>query len=189
MTRPRVRTAIKKAVKKNAAKEISAKPAGRMASDGLEGVSFYLGRAYYRYIALVESALQEAGLSDRVRPGMGHVLFALFEKDDRVIKEIVERADVSPSTLTGILMQMEKHGLVVRRADKEDGRAVRVRLTPLAKSLERRLRAIQVRVHKVMYADLTAPELRAVKQGLARMTSAMCEHEARQELRTRSRAR
>jgi DNA-binding MarR family transcriptional regulator len=146
-------------------------------SDGLEGVSFYLGRAYYRYIALVDSVLREVGVADRVRPGMGHVLFALFEKDDRVIKEIVERADVSPSTLTGILRQMEKHGLIERRADDEDGRAVRVRLTRLAKSLEKRLRKAQVRVHQVMYADLTPAELRGVKQALARMTNAMREHE------------
>ncbi|MEX2093259.1 MAG: MarR family transcriptional regulator [Pirellulales bacterium] len=179
MARPRV----------SAAKKRPTKQAARSASDGLEGVSFHLGRAYYRYIALVESALQEAGLADRVRPGMGHVLFALFERDDRVIKEIVERADVSPSTLTGILRQMEKHGLVERRADAEDGRAVRVRLTRLAKSLEQRLRKIQVRVHKVMYADLTAAELRAVKQGLARMTSAMREHEGSREEGTRSRSR
>jgi DNA-binding MarR family transcriptional regulator len=176
-------------VKKEMVKKEMAKPVARTVSDGLEGVSFHLGRAYYRYIALVESGLREAGLAERVRPGMGHVLFALFEKDDRVIKEIVERADVSPSTLTGILLQMEKQGLVERRADPEDGRAVRVRLTRRAKALEPRLRKIQVWVHKVMYADLTAAELLAVKQGLARMTSAMREHETSQEQGTRSRSR
>jgi DNA-binding MarR family transcriptional regulator len=161
----------------------------RPVSDGLEGVSFYLGRAYYRYVALVDRALCEVGVADRVRPGMGHVLFALFEKDDRVIKEIVERADVSPSTLTGILTQREKHGLIECRADEDDGRAVRVRLTRLAKSLEKRLRKAQIRVHQVMYADLTDAEVRAVKQALARMTSAMREHEAQPPRRNRSKAR
>jgi DNA-binding MarR family transcriptional regulator len=168
------------------ARRKSPNPPARSVSDGLEGVSFYLGRAYYRYVALVESALQEAGVADRVRPGMGHVLFALFEKDDRVIKEIVERAGVSPSTLTGILRQMERHGLVKCRADEEDGRAVRVRLTPLAKSLEKRLRKAQVRVHKVMYADLSSAELQAVKQALARMTSAMRDHEFHRQRRKRN---
>ena len=120
---------------------------------------------------------------------MGHVLFALFEKDDRVIKEIVERADVSPSTLTGILRQMEKHGLVERRADKEDGRAVRIRLTPLAKSWEPRLRKAQVRVHKVMYADLTPAELYAVKLALVERLCAMRDHEAQLGKRMRSHAR
>jgi DNA-binding MarR family transcriptional regulator len=167
-------------------KKKSAKKAARPASDGLEGVSFYLGRAYYRYIALVDVALREVGVADRVRPGMGHVLFALFEKDDRIIKEIVERADVSPSTLTGILRLMEKSGLIRCRADEADGRAVRVRLTPLAKSLEKRLRKAQVRVHKVMHADLSAAELRAVKNSLARMTSAMRNHDSRPPRRNRS---
>jgi DNA-binding MarR family transcriptional regulator len=165
------------------------KPASRRAtivSDGLEGVSFYLGRAYYRYIALVESALQEIGVAGRVRPGMGHVLFALFEKDDRVIKEIAERADVSPSTLTGILRQMQRHGLIERRADAEDGRAVRVRLTPRAKALEKRLRGAQVRVQRVMYADLSDAELRTLKRSLARMAAAMRDYELRRQRRARS---
>ena len=148
-------------------------------SEGLEGISFYLGRAYYRYVALVDRTLREAGVADRVRPGMGHVLFALFEKDDRIIKEIVQRADISPSTLTGILAQMEKQGLVERRADEEDGRAVRVRLTALGKSLEKRLRKAQVHVHKVMHSDLTSAEQDAVKRGLSRMTDAMREDEAK----------
>jgi DNA-binding MarR family transcriptional regulator len=158
----------------------------RSASDGLEGVSFYLGRAYYRYVALVDSALREVGVADRVRPGMGHVLFALFEKDDRVIKEIVARADVSPSTLTGIIRQMVRHGLIERRTDDEDGRAVRLRLTPLAKSLEKKLRKAQVRVHKVMFGDLSPAELLAVKLALSRMTTAMREHESRPQRRKRN---
>ena len=81
---------------------------------------------------------------------------------------------------------MEKQGLIQRRTDDEDGRAVRVRLTPLAKSLEKRLRKAQVRVHQVMYADLTPAELRAVKQALARMTTAMRDHEARRPPTKRS---
>jgi DNA-binding MarR family transcriptional regulator len=73
---------------------------------------------------------------------------------------------------------MVRHGLIERRTDEEDGRAVRLRLTPLAKSLEQKLRKAQVRVHKIMYADLTSAELLAVKRGLSRMTAAMRDHEA-----------
>ena len=152
-------------------------PGAAVVSDGLEGVSFYLGRAYYRYIALVEAALREVGVADRVQPGMGHVLFTLFEDDDRLIKEIAARADVSPSTLTGILKRMEKNGLVRCRADELDGRAVRVRLTPRGKSLEKRLRDAQVRVQTIMYANLSAAEITAVKRTLARMTASMSDHE------------
>jgi DNA-binding MarR family transcriptional regulator len=134
----------------------------------------------------VDRELRKVGVANRVRPGMGHVLFALFEKDDRIIKEIVERADVSPSTLTGILAQMEKHGLIVRRTDKEDARAVRVRLTPLAKSLEKKLRRAEAQVRKVLHADLSMDELKMVKHALARITSAMRANEARPQPGKRS---
>ena len=38
-----------------------------------------LGRAYYAYVGLAERVLVEAGLDHVIRPGMGHVLFALYE--------------------------------------------------------------------------------------------------------------
>jgi DNA-binding MarR family transcriptional regulator len=72
---------------------------------------------------------------------------------------------------------MQNGGLIKCRADAEDGRAVRVRLTPLARSLEPRLRKAQVRVQRIMYAGLSAGEIRAVKRTLARMASSMREHE------------
>ena len=66
--------------------------------------------------------------------------------------------------LTGILQQMEKHGLVERRTDESDGRAVRVRLTRLAKAMEIRLRKAEGLVRKVLHTDLSPGELQVVKQ-------------------------
>src|SRR5262249_12907650 len=110
---------------------------------GLDAVCFALARAYYNYLGLLERVLAETKMDRHVRPGMGHILFALFEQDDRVIKDIGARVQLSSSTLSGLLARMEKAGLVATRRDEADGRAVRVRLTA-------RGRAVEAKCHHVL---------------------------------------
>lgn len=142
-------------------------------SGGLEAICFSLGRAYYNYLGLLERILAETGLDAHVRPGMGHVLFALFEEDDRVIKDIARRVQLSYSTLSGLLARMEKAGLIVCRKDTSDGRAVRVCLTPLARALEARCHEVVERINAIMLADLSAVEITQAQRLLARMIQAM----------------
>ena len=79
---------------------------------------------------MVERILVEAGLDNIIRPGMGHVLFALYEQDEQTIKEVAAR-----STLTGLINCMEKAELIERRRDgaDADARLVRLRLTTLGR--------------------------------------------------------
>ena len=58
----------------------------------LDHLIWYLGRAYYTYVGLLERVLAELGLDRHLRPGMGHILFTLFERDDLSIKEIAARS-------------------------------------------------------------------------------------------------
>ena len=68
----------------------------------LDQISFYLGRAYYTYVGLRERVLKDMGLDQHIRPGMGNVLFALFEHDDQTISEVAQRLKLAKSTMTGI---------------------------------------------------------------------------------------
>ena len=54
----------------------------------LDLMMWEIGRAYYAYVGLAERILAEAGLGKQIQPGMGLVLFSLYEQDDRTIKEI-----------------------------------------------------------------------------------------------------
>ncbi len=66
-----------------------------------------LGRAYFAYVGLLERVLVEQKLDHVLRPGMGVVLFALYEKDRVSIKELAESSQLACSTLTGVLQRME----------------------------------------------------------------------------------
>lgn len=145
----------------------------------LEELFFHVSRAYFNYKILLERLLAEHELDRHLRPGMGHILFTLFESDGVIIKEIARRTRLSFPTITVLLQRMERAGVVERRRDPEDGRSVRVRLTPLGRSLEPRCRSVVRRLKEVVEADLSEGEVRVVKRALSVMIESMRAAESR----------
>lgn len=149
------------------------------AIDELDEVIWDLGRAYFAYVGLLERVLVEHQLDHVLRPGMGLVLFTLFEQDSRTIKELAERSQLACSTLTGVLQRMEKASLVVRTRDKEDKRLVRVTLTPQARKLQSKCRQIAGRMSELSHQGIGEKNLAKCKQYLSGMTSAFRMEEQR----------
>jgi DNA-binding MarR family transcriptional regulator len=100
-------------------------------------------------------------------------LFTLFEQDERSIKEIAARSQLACSTLTGLLDRMESAGLIERRRDREDGRIVRIRLTPLGRSLEPRCRAVAQQFADLFASHMGPAGVRRGKRLLQRMIQTM----------------
>ncbi len=142
----------------------------------LDEINFYLGRAYYNYLAMLEIVLHEENLDPLLPPGTGHVMAALYEQDDRIIKQFVECTLLSPSTLTGILGNLKKAKLIARRRDRTDGRAVRIRLTPLGRSLHPQfIRAVE-RLNEIICAGFDRKEITKLKAALTAMIANMRRH-------------
>lgn len=138
---------------------------------------FFLSRAFYAYVVTLEKVLEEYDLQDIVRPGMGNVFYALWEGDDVTMTMLSERTELAPSSLTRLVRQMEKAKLVTRSRCPEDGRAVRIELTELGRSLKPRGDQVVTRLREVVEAGLEPSEIEAVKTGLAKMISNMHAHE------------
>lgn len=130
---------------------------------------WYLGRAYYTYVGVLEQLLAATGLDEHLRPGMGHILFTLFDEDDLTIKDIAERSELANSTLTGLLSRMEKARLLSRRRDASDRRMIRVRLTDLGRSLEPRCRRAMACFDELFRNGLGDAEIRRVKVSLRKV--------------------
>lgn len=160
---------------------VSSSPRRRSSAsaDSLGSISFYLGRVYYAYVALLQRLLAETGLDAHVQPGMGHILFALFDQDDIIIKDLAQRVQLSPSTMTGMLKRMERARLIERRSDGTDGRAVRVHLTPLGRSLEGPCRRLLKKLNRLLEAPMNKQELAQVERSLENMVSHMRQLEQR----------
>lgn len=139
----------------------------------LDDVVFLLGRAYFNYVGLLERILREHRMGEVFAPGMGQILFALYERDDRIIKEISERVGLSQSTLTGMLARMEKNGLIERRRDSVDGRAIRVRLTDKGRELEPKCREIFDQTREAFRLALSDSELNHLRAGLTKLANSL----------------
>jgi DNA-binding MarR family transcriptional regulator len=141
--------------------------------DSLDHLIWHIGRAYYAYIGRLELILAETGLDRDVRPGMGPVLFCLFEEDGRSIKDIAARTQLSCSTLTGLLERMEAAGLLRRCRDEKDGRVVRVRLTARGRGIEPRCREVVQTFDQILQAGLGETRICQTKRLLRRFIEAM----------------
>ena len=103
---------------------------GTEEQSALEEVCFMYRVLQDRYVDLLKRSLRRQELDDIIRPGFGFVLFALFEEEVLRPSEICQRTGLKASTLTAIVDQMVEQGLVDRRHDDEDRRAIQLRLLP-----------------------------------------------------------
>lgn len=141
----------------------------------LDQAVFFLGRAFYAYIGVLDRILVDAGLDGHVRPGMGNVLFALFERDDQTISEVAARLRLSKSTMTDMVARIRQSGLITTERDPADGRATRLSLTPLARSLEPRCREAAQRMDEIACRKFSEEERAVLRNLLGRMIESMSE--------------
>ena len=128
-------------------------------SVGPESLGFYLSRATIVFRSLLKKSLSESSLSGHIKPGMGNLMFALYEKDGQTKTEIAGKLLLSKMTITRLVRDVEKQGLVEITKDKNDGRANRVNLTPLARELEKEYRQMALDLERRISSRFTSEEL------------------------------
>ncbi|OGO52134.1 MAG: hypothetical protein A2148_12555 [Chloroflexi bacterium RBG_16_68_14] len=57
------------------------------------------------------------------------LMFLLLQQDGRAVGELAELMNVRPATVTGLTDRLVRHKLIVRLADEDDRRVVRIVLT------------------------------------------------------------
>lgn len=141
----------------------------------LDQIGFLLGRAYYSYIGLLQRWLDVNGLAQHLKPGMGSLLFALFREDDRSVSAVAAELQLAKSTMTGMVARMRDAGLVTLADDQRDGRAWRLKLTPLALSLKSRCLQLAVEMDELLGHKLTATERKQFRRALSLVTQTIAE--------------
>jgi DNA-binding MarR family transcriptional regulator len=97
-----------------------------------DNLGFLLAKASARWNAALAQSFADRGFPE-VRPAYGSILLPLFEEDCVRIGQLGERARLSKQTMTTLIAQMERDGLVRRERDPADARARRVALTERAR--------------------------------------------------------
>jgi DNA-binding MarR family transcriptional regulator len=88
------------------------------------------------------------------------------------LRALARLAGIAAPTATRMVDGLEARGLVTRRRDPDDGRAVLIALTADGEAALRERRAQMLARRRAMFELLTPSERRAAAQVLARLTSA-----------------
>ena len=103
------------------------------------------------------------------------VLAALHDKDGRRMGDLSTTTSIEVSTLTRLVDNMEKEGLVARRRDAADTRAVLLHVTATGRRLTKRILPIAERYETVALKGFGAAESDALKAALRRLYANMDE--------------
>lgn len=112
--------------------------------------------------------------SEEVRPlgatlQIWRVLAALHERDGRRMGDLSETTSIEVSTLTRLVDNMESKGLVSRRRDAADARAVTLHAAPAGRRMTRIILPIAERYEKVALEGFSKAEATVLKTALRRL--------------------
>lgn len=129
-------------------------------------VCFAVVTASRSVVALYKPILEPLGLTHP----QYLVMLALWQNSPLRVKDLGERLLLDPATLSPLLKRLEIQGLVTRRRDAADERALALELTAAGVALRRR--AEQVPAQVIERLGLTVTELESIRDATTRLLDA-----------------
>ncbi|MGE5151472.1 MAG: MarR family winged helix-turn-helix transcriptional regulator [Rhodospirillaceae bacterium] len=126
---------------------------------------YLLNRAGARIAGAFNAEMRQIGASLQV----WRVLAALREQDGRRMGDLSKTTSIEVSTLTRLVDNMEKDGLVARRRDSGDARAISLHVTASGRRLTQRIVPIAERYEAVALKGFTASEAEVLRKALRRL--------------------
>ncbi len=123
-----------------------------------DNLGIHLFKAYFSIYKYLKRTFSDHQI-DNMNPTRLGILLALADRDGMIMSKLGQRLFLEKSTMTGVIDKMEADGLVERRSDHSDRRALRVYLTPRAKKLNERILKIIDKAYAELSGDLTAQDL------------------------------
>jgi MarR family transcriptional regulator, organic hydroperoxide resistance regulator len=124
---------------------------------------------------------------------MWRVMAALWENGDQRLSELADRTSIDISTLSRLLVNLQRKQFIVRRRSGLDGRALSVSLTDRGRDMAERIIPIAARYEEVATRGLVDADVRRLKKTLIRLYSNIqtfdLEYAARQNEKPKARAR
>ncbi len=102
-------------------------------------------------------------------PGQPHLLFILNKEDGLRQKDISERLNVAPATLTMMIKRLEKEELVYREKDSLDKRVYRVYITESGRKTAEEAKRVFKEIEKNCFGSLTDEEEKQLKNLLLKV--------------------
>lgn len=101
------------------------------------------------------------------------LLASLERQDGLSLADLARRLLVTAGNLTGLVERAERDGVVVRRKDSDDGRVVRVHLTPAGRRLYRKLLPVHAARLEALLIGLDPAERRELRRLLGKLRDSL----------------
>jgi DNA-binding MarR family transcriptional regulator len=138
-----------------------------------------LGYQVNHLARLLEQALRIRIDAYGVVPGQFAQLLALFDEEPLTQRELCDRVRIEQSTMAYTLQRMERDGLVERVTDPDDGRRVRISLTPRARALRSPLTSAAVEVNEAATRGMAESEVAVLLGAVERLIGNLTAPDAR----------
>ena len=123
-----------------------------------DNLGIHLFKAYFSIYKYLKKTFSDHQI-ENMNPTRLGILLALADRDGVIMSKLGQRLFLEKSTMTGVIDKMEADGLVERRSDQTDRRALRIYLTPKAKRLNERILKIIDKAYQDLRGDLTPQDL------------------------------
>lgn len=119
---------------------------------------------------LFDRMLADADI-DAFNGAQGRILYVLWGRDGITISQLSAQTSLANTTLTSMLDRMEASGLIRREPSPKDRRALLIRLTDKARSLQADYDRISQQMNERYYEGFTEAEVRQFEAYLERVLS------------------
>ena len=101
---------------------------------------------------------------------MWRVMIELWHRGDFRLGELAERTDIDISTLSRLLVTMQRKGLITRRRSGLDGRALSLTLTPEGLDMSEKISPLALKYEALAMANLKDADVNKLKLLLRRVS-------------------
>ena len=123
-----------------------------------DNLGIHLFKAYFSIYKYLKRTFSDHQI-ESMNPTRLGILLALADQDGLIMSKLGQKLFLEKSTMTGVIDKMEADGLVQRKSDQTDRRALRIYLTPKAKRLNEKILKIIDKVYQDLRGELTAQDL------------------------------
>jgi DNA-binding MarR family transcriptional regulator len=130
-----------------------------------EFLPYLLNRAGVRMGIMFSKDIEPYGIT----LPMWRVMIELWHRGDFRLGELADRTDIDISTLSRLLVAMQRKGLITRRRSGSDGRALSLTLTPEGLDLSEKIAPHALRYEGLAMNGLSDVEVKRLKKLLQRV--------------------
>lgn len=93
-----------------------------------------------------------------LKPGQAGILFMLTCNGRLSQRELAQKLGITPPSMTVALRKMEERGLVLKEADEDDQRIIRIQISEKGKECIEEIKAIMDEMEQILYGNMNQEE-------------------------------